>query len=98
MGVMGLEEINGVCTYGEKRSELGPHSIPKLGGHTEEHKGSSKGDGAGTSSDVGVRPGESGFRKLAMKVFQEGTMEGRKKQLFPNVADSLPLNLQSGDS
>lgn len=52
----------------------------------------------GHLGDVGVRPEESGFWKLATEVFQEGRMKGRKKQLFPNVADSLPLNLQSGDS
>lgn len=62
----------------KEKERSGPQGISKLGDPIEEHKG---------SSDVGVKPEENGFRKVAIKVFEEGRVEG-----------SLPLNLPIGDT
>lgn len=60
-----------------EKERSGPQGISKLGDPIEEHKG---------SCDVGVKPEENGFQKVAIEVFEE------------RVEGSLPLNLPIGDT
>lgn len=76
----------------EGRWALGPSKVWRSG----LGAGSSQGDQAEASSDVGIKPGESDFWKLVMEVFQEG----RKEPLFPVLlsVESWSLDLQSEGS